>query len=121
MSKALALALVLVFLTASSIITFLPVKAETKTIIVPDDYPTIASAIGNATNGDTIFVKEGEYDGPINQTLIIDKSLWIIGENAKKTVINLFPAYGVEWIITTPFYGHTDAINIKANDVALQT
>ncbi len=119
MSKALALALVLVFLTASSIITFLPVKAENKTIIVPDDYPTIASAIGNATNGDTIFVKEGEYDGPINQTLIIDKSLWIIGENAKKTVINLFPAYGVEWIITTPFYGHTDSINIKANDVRL--
>ncbi len=48
MSKTLALALVLVFLTASNTITFLPAKAENKTIVVPDDYPTISEALINA-------------------------------------------------------------------------
>ena len=37
------------------------VKAQSQTIIVPYDYPTISSAIGNATNGDTILVKNGNY------------------------------------------------------------
>jgi hypothetical protein len=58
MSKTLALALVLLFLTASTITTFLPAKAENKTIVVPDDYPTIQAAIGNATSDDTIFIKK---------------------------------------------------------------
>ncbi len=58
MSKALALALVLVFLAASStILTMHTVKAETKTITVPDDYSSISDAIGVASQGDTIFVK----------------------------------------------------------------
>ena len=37
------------------------VLAEPKTIVVPDDYPTIGWAIGNASEGDTIFVKKGTY------------------------------------------------------------
>ena len=31
------------------------------TITVPDDYPTIQTAIGNATAGDTVFVRNGTY------------------------------------------------------------
>jgi len=68
-------------------------KAETTTIIVPDDYPTITDAIGNATEGDTIFVKKGTYECPINQTLVIDKTISLIGEDAKNTIINLYPPY----------------------------
>jgi nitrous oxidase accessory protein NosD len=91
-NKTLCLVLVLIFLT--SLVTIQPatVKAHTKTIIVPDDYPTIASAIGNATSGDTIFIKEGTYSGPMYRTLEIDKSLSIIGEGADSTKINLLPS-----------------------------
>jgi hypothetical protein len=55
-------ALLLVFLFLLSLVT-LPnytVKAQSKTIVVPDDYPTITDAIENAVNGDTILVKK-EY------------------------------------------------------------
>jgi len=38
-----------------------PVKAESGTIIVPDDYPTIQEAINAANPGDTIIVKSGTY------------------------------------------------------------
>jgi len=61
MSKSVALLLVLVFLTASCIIVPLPVNAGSKTLVVPDDYPNIADAIGNATDGDTILIKKGTY------------------------------------------------------------
>ena len=63
-------------------IPVLPVTVEAKSaIVVPDDYPTMVSAIGNATNGDTILVRKGIHEGPINKTVVIDKSLSIIGED----------------------------------------
>lgn len=57
------------------------VKRVSKTIVVPDDYSTIVSAISNANKFDTILIKNGVYEGPINQTIVINKSLFIIGEN----------------------------------------
>jgi nitrous oxidase accessory protein len=119
MRKSIALLLVLVFLTASCIIAPLPVKAGSRTIVVPDDYPTISSAVGNATAGDMIFVKKGIYEGPINQTLVINKTLSLIGEDANNTKINLHPLYTVKWILTQSFSGAADAITIRANDVTL--
>jgi len=119
MSKSVALLLVLVFLTAPCIIAPLPVNAGSKTIVVPDDYPTISSAIGNATAGDTIFVKKGTYEGPKDQTLVIDKSVSLIGEDANGTILNLHPAYNEWWILTQQFFNYSDAIVIDANDVAL--
>ena len=120
MSKALALALVLVFLTASTIITFLPAKAENKTIVVPDDYPTISSAIGNATDRDTILVKKGTYE---EQTLVIDKTIALIGEGAENTTISCHP----QWVFTggfhlngtgiSPDYGYDSPIKITGNNV----
>jgi len=77
MSKNIALLLVLVFLVASSIITFLPVKAEPKTITVPDDYPTIQAAVGNASAGDTVFVKSGTYEVGAGSGIIIEKTDFI--------------------------------------------
>jgi nitrous oxidase accessory protein len=114
MSKTLALALVLVFLTASTIITFLPAKAENKTIVVPDDYPTIAEAIGNATNGDTILVRSGTYK---EHSLVITKSLTLVGENAETTIIkDIDPS--------TPLFSSNmmvgpTAITISANNVTI--
>jgi hypothetical protein len=91
MGKSAAAMLVLVFLTASCIIMPLSVNAGSRTIVVPDDYQTIAAAIGNATDGDTVLVKKGTYEGPINQTLVIDKRLSLIAEGAGNTKINLHP------------------------------
>ena len=60
------------------------VEAESKTIVVPDDYPTIQEAIDIADEGDTICVKSGTY---YNQTLIINKSLSLIGEDSQTTIL----------------------------------
>ncbi|MGD0204591.1 MAG: NosD domain-containing protein [Candidatus Bathyarchaeia archaeon] len=55
----------------------------TKTIIVPNDYPSINDAIGNASAGDTIVVRSGTYfENPI-----IDKPLTLQGENSANTIV----------------------------------
>ncbi|PVX24685.1 MAG: hypothetical protein CW691_06830 [Candidatus Bathyarchaeum sp.] len=60
------------------------VGAQANTITVPDDYAKIQWAIGNATEGDTVFVKSGTY----NEFLVVNKSLSLVGENKEDTVIN---------------------------------
>ena len=54
-----------------------------KTIVVPENYPTIGAAVDNALPGDTILVKSGVY----NENLLINKSLTLIGEDSKNTII----------------------------------
>ncbi|MEJ2240589.1 MAG: NosD domain-containing protein [Candidatus Bathyarchaeota archaeon] len=60
------------------------IKAESKTIVVPDDYSSIQEAVDKALEGDTVFVRNGFY---INQTVIIDKRISLIGENKTSTTI----------------------------------
>lgn len=116
---AIAITVVLVFLAATHAFAFLSVKADQQTIIVPDHYPTIMAAIENANNGDTIFIREGTYEGPISQTIVIDKTLSIVGENAEKTIVKLHPAWSSWWILTAEFFNYTDAITINADDSKL--
>jgi parallel beta-helix repeat protein len=59
------------------------VCAGTKTIIVPEEYATIAEAVANASPDDTVFVKKGVY----HENVLIDKSLLVIGEDSENTVI----------------------------------
>jgi len=94
-------------------------KAEPKTIVVPDDYPTITNAVGNATDGDTIFVKEGTYEIKENQKatplitgIEINKTLSIIGEDQTNTII-VFPPdtrFGMEFLFSSKvgFLVHAD-------------
>ncbi len=83
MKRTLALLVILLSLTASCLIATRLASAEAKTIVVPDDYPTIAAAIGNASQGDTVFVKKGTY----NEKLVIDKALKLQGEDKANTII----------------------------------
>ena len=78
-----ALLLILSFILAS-VSDIGIVKAEPKTIFVPDDFSTIQDAIDNADEGDTIFVKSGTYI----ETLVVDKSLSLIGDNSNTTIID---------------------------------
>ena len=86
MRKSLALSLVLLFLMSLVILQTNTVNAQTKTIVVPDDFPTIPSAIANATNGDTIYVKSGTYT---EYEFGINKPISLIGENSGSTKLNL--------------------------------
>src|SRR4030042_2882958 len=90
MRKSIALLLALVFLTALCYVTPWPADAAPKMIVVPDDYATISSAIGNATDGDTILVKKGTYE---ENPLEINKTLSLIGEGADSTKISFDPPY----------------------------
>jgi hypothetical protein len=101
------------------VVNIRPVRANPKTIVVPDDYPKIGWAIGNASAGDTIFVMKGIYEGSINQTLVINKTLSLIGEDSKNTKINLHPPLVPETVFTVTFWVYSNPIKIEANDVKL--
>lgn len=81
------------------------VKADSKTLTVPTDYQTISAAVGNASDGDTIFVKNGNYDEP---SLVIDKSITLIGEERNSTVIVFHPnPYNITGHIELPPFNRT--------------
>jgi len=77
------------------------VRANPKTIMVPDDYSTIQEAIDAASDGDTIFVKSGTYYGHV----IIDKSLTLVGQNRNTTILD--------------GNGTRTVVNVKANSVSI--
>jgi len=72
------------------------VRSVPKTIIVPDDYPTIQEAINAAISGDTIYVKAGTYF----ENLVINKTISLIGENADNTIIDGMGKDNVILIVT---------------------
>ena len=79
--------LILLFILCLALVSLLKInvaKAEPKTIVVPDDYLTIGWALGNATEGDTIYVKKGTY----YEHLQVNKSLSLVGEDKKTTIID---------------------------------
>jgi hypothetical protein len=118
-SKNLAVSVfVVAALVFSSVAIQSPAVASSNTIVVPDDYPTIASAIGAATDGDTILVRKGTYDYPQNQTLAINKTISLIGEGAEDTLLRLHPLY-YEVFILGQSCGWTwvDSAQISAENV----
>jgi len=57
---------------------------ESRTLTVPDDYPTIQAGILAAHPGDTVFVRKGAYP----ENVSIGKSLTLQGEDRKNTIID---------------------------------
>ena len=80
---AVIFALIAIQVVGALSVSIQTVNAASKTIIVPDNYPTIGAAIGNASQGDTILVKKGEY----RENPIIDKPLSIVSEEANGAVV----------------------------------
>jgi nitrous oxidase accessory protein NosD len=91
LGKTLSFIFVFVFLMSVVILPPVTVRAQSKTIVVPDNYPTIQAAIGNASAGDTVFVKKGTYYTDLGG-LYINKAISLVGENSQTTIIiNNFP------------------------------
>ena len=75
---AIALAVILA-LIVSVMMGVQSAKSSPATIVVPDDYSTIHEAVNNAVDGDTVFVKNGIYPVDENSTIVISKTLSLIG------------------------------------------
>ena len=84
MRKTSAVLFVLVFLTLSGLIVSLSLNADSRTIIVPDDFPIIQTAVDHAFAGQTIFVRNGVYP---EQHILIDKPLSLVGEDSDNTIL----------------------------------
>jgi parallel beta-helix repeat protein len=54
------------------------------TIVVPDDYPTIQSAVDAASRGDTVYVRAGTY----YENVQVNKTMSLVGENPQDTVVD---------------------------------
>lgn len=84
----------LVLLLVSAVLVAFPridvVEASQQTIVVPDDYSSIQEAIDCASEGNTVYVKEGTY----HENLVVNKSLSLVGENVDTTVIDGAPSEG---------------------------
>ncbi len=79
---------------ATSLASSQLVTSKEAQLIVPDDFPTINAALQNATDGDTIYIKQGIY----NETLVIDKQVTLRGEDTNKTILNGNCSGTVIWI-----------------------
>jgi len=53
-------------------------------ITVPDDYLTIQEAINAASEGDTVFVRNGTY----YENVVVNKQISLLGENSAETIVN---------------------------------
>ena len=106
------LALVLAGLFFLSLVTLypVPVKAQSKTIVVPDQYATIQDAVDHAKAGDTVFVKAGHYMLTGYPTgLTINKSMSLIGQSKEDT------------ILTQRLYkGSNTVIHVSADNVTIK-
>jgi parallel beta-helix repeat protein len=100
-SRNLALFLTLLFALSTVLLPCSTVKAQTRTIVVPDDYSDIQTAINHANDGDTVFVKAGTYiyneqnttlarphSGNPDYGIMVNKSISLTGEN-KNTIISM--------------------------------
>ncbi len=103
----LLIILVLLILIVGAFLFVVLVGPSRRTLVVPDDYARISWALGNATAGDTVYVKSGTYN---EREFVIDKPLSLVGEDSADTIL----IGGVEGI-----RGGGSTINIRADNVTV--
>jgi parallel beta-helix repeat protein len=59
-------------------------RAIPTTITVPDDSPTIQTAINDAVDGDTVLVRTGTY----YEHVVVNKTISLVGEDRNTTIID---------------------------------
>lgn len=110
MNKCLILAIVFLFGMSMILVSTSVVKADsTRTLVVPDQYPTIQDAVGNASAGDTVYVKDGTYYVSGVEGLTLGKPLSLVGQDRQATTIEF----------SGNSYGAGSVIDITADNVAL--
>jgi parallel beta-helix repeat protein len=91
---------------------FLP--EETRTLTVPDDYPTIQAGVLAAHPGDTVYVRKGVYA----ENVSISKSLTLQGEDRQYTIINGGGSGSV--IHITASYVQVDGFTVTNGELGLE-
>ncbi|HSV50113.1 MAG TPA: hypothetical protein VLH35_07330, partial [Candidatus Acidoferrales bacterium] len=110
------LLIIALLLVISASIT-IPVKAQPRTITVPEDYTTISAAIEHASNSDVIYVKAGNYS---ENSLSINKSISLIGENRDTTIISLdSPSHEETVSIIFRYIWHDPALTVTCDGFKL--
>ena len=73
-------------LFSTAVVSSLPISVATNPaeIAVPDNYEKIQWAVGNASEGDTIFVNAGIY----HEHVVVTKSVKLLGEDSNTTIID---------------------------------
>jgi len=73
-------------LFSTAVVSSLPISVATNPaeIVVPDNYEKIQWAVGNASEGDTIFVNAGIY----HEHVVVTKSVKLLGEDSNTTIID---------------------------------
>lgn len=82
--KTVSTIMLTLLLTSMLTLTFNIQPVRAKTIVVPDDYPTIQGAIDSANEGDTVFVRNGVYYEHVD----VDKSVSLVGESRQGTIVD---------------------------------
>lgn len=70
----------------------------------PNNYTKIQDAIDNSSDGDTVFVFDDS--SPYKQSINIDKSIIIEGENKTTTIIEGWSSIGADYVIVKDFMFH---------------
>jgi nitrous oxidase accessory protein len=76
-------AVVLLLVLCSVAVCVPEVEAESRTVVVPDDYASVQEAVDNAADGDVVLIKSGTYNGSV----AIDKQIKLMGEDNTRTII----------------------------------
>jgi parallel beta-helix repeat protein len=106
-----------VLFSAVTITQIKPADAQSPhTLVVPDDYSSLSSAIANATSGDIILVRDGIY---VEQTLKLNTPLTITAEHVGGVQVVLHPPSTLLGTVGGSFRVWDTAIDITANNVKL--
>jgi hypothetical protein len=80
-------AIIVMLILTVVLFTFPKVEAGSKIIVVPEDSPQFRKQLATAADGDIVLVKNGFYLIDETSTIVINKTLSLIGEDPASTVI----------------------------------